>query len=253
MKKLVSGLLALALIFTLAAGCAQKEPPSGIFYDVTGLDARNTAYTLGDVEFPLEAYLYWTAYACSSMEYELNMYRTYYGLYEEMFDEEGNILWDKELEGTPLIEQAKQQAEGNIRFYAAIESKAKELGVALNDEDRAELAESFASTMEQMGGEDAFQENLELMGIRRATFDRITEDGMLFQKLLDLVLEEGSPLYTDPEEYASYADHILLAIVDLETNEPLSDEEIAQKYATAEDLLSQLQNAGDSGRETHGA
>ena len=88
------------------------------------------------------------------------------------------------------------------------------------------------------------------MGIRRATFDRITEDGMLFQKLLDLVLEEGSPLYTDPEEYASYADHILLSIVDLETNEPLSDEEIAQKYATAEDLLSQLQNAGDSGRET---
>lgn len=250
MKKLVSGLLALALIFTLAAGCAQKEPPSGIFYDVTGLDARNTAYTLGDVEFPLEAYLYWTAYACSSMEYELNMYRTYYGLYEEMFDEEGNILWDKELEGTPLIEQAKQQAEGNIRFYAAIESKAKELGVSLNDEDRAELAESFATTMEQMGGEDAFQENLELMGIRRETFDRITEDGMLFQKLLDLTLEEGSPLYTDPEEYASYADHILLSIVDLETNEPLSDEEIAQKYATAEELLSQLQNAGDSGRET---
>ena len=55
MKKLVSGLLALALIFTLAAGCAQKEPPSGIFYDVTGLDARNTSTGL-----PMRAVLWST-------------------------------------------------------------------------------------------------------------------------------------------------------------------------------------------------
>lgn len=249
MKRLCSGLMALVLIFALAVGCAQKEPPSGIFYDVTGIDSRDTAYTAGDVTFPVEAYLYWTAYACSSMEYNLNMYHAYYGLYEEMFDEDGKIKWDAELEGTPLIDQVKEQAEGNIRFYAAIESKAKELGVELSEEDRAELADSFADTMEQMGGEEAFQENLELMGISRETFDRITEDGMLFQKLLDMVTEEGSPLYVAPEEYesdASYADHILLGTTNQETGEPLGDEEIAQKRATAEDLLSQLQNAGDN-------
>lgn len=249
MKRLCSGLLALVLLVALAVGCAQKEPPSGIFYDVTGIDPRDTAYTVGDVTFPTEAYLYWAAYACSSMEYNLNMYHAYYGIYEEMFDEDGKIKWDAELEGTPLIEQAKEQAEGNVRFYAAIESKAKELGVELTEEDQAELAESFADTMEQMGGEEAFLENLELMGISRETFDRITEDGMLFQKLLDLVTEEGSALYVAPEEYeadASYADHILLATTNQETNESLSDEEIAQKRATAEDLLSQLQNAGDN-------
>jgi len=241
--------MALVLIATLAAGCARKEPPSGIFYDVTGLDPRNTAYTVGDVKFPTEAYLYWVAYACSSMEYNLNMYHSYYGLYEEMFDEDGNIKWDEELEGAPLIDQVKEQAEGNVRFYAAIESKAKELGGELNEEDRAELADSFADTMEQMGGEEAFQENLELMGISRETFDRVTEDGMLFQKLLDMVTEEGSALYVDPEEYekdASYADHILLGTTNQETNEPLSDEEIAQKRSSAEDLLGQLQNAGDN-------
>ncbi len=248
MKRLCSGLMALVLIVSLAAGCAKKEPPSGIFYDVTGIDPRNTAYTVGDVTFPAEAYLYWAAYACSSMEYNLNMYRAYYGLYEEMFDEDGNLLWDKELEGTPLIEQAEQQAEGNVRFYAAIESKAKELGVALDEEDRAQLAESFADTMEQMGGEEEFQENLKLMGISRETFDRITEDGMLFQKLLDLVMEEDSALYVAPETYeesASYADHILLGTTNQETGEALSDEEIARKRATAEDLLGQLQSAGD--------
>lgn len=252
MKRLCSGLLALVLIVTLAVGCAQKEPPSGIFYDVTGIDPRNTAYTVGDVTFPAEAYLYWAAYACSSMEYNLNMYHAYYGLYEEMFDEDGNILWDAELEGAPLIDQVKEQTEGNIRFYAAIESKAKELGVEMSEEDRAELAETFADTMEQVGGEEAFLENLELMGISRETFDRITEDGVLFQKMLDLVTEEGSALYVAPEEYegdASYADHILLGTTNQETNEPLSEEEIAQKRATAEDLLSQLQNAGDGVEE----
>lgn len=249
MKRLCSGLIALVLIAALAVGCAQKEPPSGIFYDVTGLDPRDTAYTVGNVKFPTEAYLYWAAYACSSMEYNLNMYHAYYGLYEEMFDEDGAIKWDAELEGTPLIDQVKEQAEGNVRFYAAIESKARELGVELSEEDRAELADGFADTVEQMGGEEAFQENLELMGISRETFDRITEDGMLFQKLLDMVTEEGSALYVAPEEYekdASYADHILLSTTNQETSEPLSDEEIAQKRATAEDLLRQLQNAGDN-------
>ena len=248
MKRLCSGLMALVLIVALAVGCAQKEPPSGIFYDVTGIDSRDTAYTVGDVEFPVEAYLYWAAYACSSMEYNLQMYHAYYGLYEEMFDENGKVKWDAELEGMPLIDQVKEQTEGNIRFYAAIESKAKELGVELNEEDRAELADSFADTMEQMGGEEAFQENLELMGISRETFDRITEDGMLFQKMLDMVTEEGSALYVAPEEYeqdASYTDHILLGTTNQETGESLSDEEIARKRATAEDLLNQLRNAGD--------
>ena len=47
MKRLCSGLMALVLIVSLAAGCAKKEPPSGIFYDVTGIDPRNTAYTVG--------------------------------------------------------------------------------------------------------------------------------------------------------------------------------------------------------------
>ena len=64
--------------------------------------------------------------------------------------------------------------------------------------------------------------------------------------LTDLVLEEGSPLYLAPEDYdqyATYADHILLATQDTATGASLSEEEIAEKRATAEDLLSQLQEA----------
>lgn len=70
----------------------------------------------------------------------------------------------------------------------------------------------------------------------------------LFNGLSALVLQEGSPLYLEDAgyaDYAMYADHILLTTVDSTTNQPLSEEEIAKKKQTAEDLLSQLQSAQD--------
>ena len=254
MKKSLSGLLALTLAVTLCAGCAGEpktaaEPPSGIYYDVTGIDPRNTACTVGDIEFPAEMYLYCLAYTCSSLEYDVSMYHAYFGAYEELFDEEENLLWDAAfMDGLTLSEYARQDAQKNLLFYAAIESKAKELGIELTEDDKAGLEAEFADTVESMGGQEAFEENLEMMGISRESFDRISGDAKLVEKMAALTMEEGSALYVPPEEYASYADHILLATTtttDTGTSEPVSEEEIAEKYATAQDLLAQLQAAED--------
>lgn len=250
MKKCLCGLLALILLVTVAAGCTQKpsEPPSGIYYDVTGIDPRSTACTIDGVDFSTEMYLYWITYACQSLEYSLSMYY-YYGISPELFDEDGGILWDAEFqEGQTIGEYAKEQAEQMLTFYAVVENMAKENGVELTDEDRAALDEEFASMVESMGGEEALQENLELMGVTRETLDRVSAGNRLADKLVELVTEEGSPLYLAPEEYeqyASYTDHILLSNSDQETGEPLSEEEVADKYATAQDLLAQLQSADD--------
>ncbi len=254
MKKCLSGLLALILTVTLCAGCGEKQteqqPPSGIYYEVTGLDPRSTAYKVGDVEFPVDMYLYWIAYSCSSLEYNLNMYHMMYAdVYNEMFDADGNLLWNAEfMDGMTLSEYAKQQARDNLLFYAAIENKVQEFGVELDGEDTAQMESELADTIESMGGQEAFDENLEIMGISRESFDRIAADAQLFQKMVDLMQEESSPLYKAPEEYeefASYADHILLSLTDAETDEPLSEEEAAERYSTAQDLLAQLQNAED--------
>ena len=60
--------------------------------------------------------------------------------------------------------------------------------------------------------------------------------------------QAGSYFYLDPADYGQYrmyADHILLLTKDQLTGEALSDEEIAAKRATAEDLLAQLSASDD--------
>ena len=143
---------------------------------------------------------------------------------------------------------AREQAENSVKLYAAIENMAKEYGVEMTDEDKASLEENRAAAIEELGGEEEFQAYLEELGISEDSFNRLSSASYLVEGLTDLVLEEGSPLYLAPEDYnqyAIYADHILLSTQDTTTGEALSEEEIEAKRATAEDLLAQLQEAED--------
>ncbi len=245
MKKWISGLLALTMVLGLCAGCGEKAPePSGIYYEITGIDPGETVMEVDGNKIPAEFYLYWLAYACGNTEYQINMLNAYYGAYSELLGENGELLWNNELsEGKTLTAQVKEDGENSVLFYATIENMAAQRGVTLTDEDKADMAAALEQNLEQYGGEEAFQDNLRRMGISRETFDRINGDTYLFEHLRESVLDPESDLYSD---FAGnvYVDHILLMTVNQETNEPLSDEEIAQKRALAEDLLSQLQAAG---------
>ena len=65
-------------------------------------------------------------------------------------------------------------------------------------------------------------------------------DAVLLGEVLNgVVSDPASELYMDPADSSSaYVDHILLPTVDTTTNEPLSEEEIAQNYAKAQDAAS---------------
>ena len=249
MKKWISALLALVLTAGLCAGCAESEPPSGIYYDITGLDPKETVMEVDGNTIPAEQYLYWVAYNCSSLEYNLGMYNSLYGTYGELFDENGALDWNAAFQGEVTLGQyAKSQAEEAVRFYANIENMAQAQGVALTEADRAAMDETVAEVVEQLGSEEAFQNNLDQMGISRETYDRISSTTYLFDHLVDLVLDESSELFLPLEsygQYAAYADHILLATKDLTTYTDLDEEAVSAKRAKAEELLAQLQNAED--------
>lgn len=251
MKKWMGGLLALTLLAGVCAGCGEKKGeadpvddyvPSGIYYDITGIDPRETMLEVDGNQVPAELYFYWLTYTCGTMENNLSMYHTYYGLYNELFNEDGTLNWSADFEeGTTLSQQATADAEHNIKFYAAIENLAAQRGITLTEEDQADLDSSVAAAEEQLGSGE-FDNWLELMGITRESYRKIASVSKLFDHLLDLVLDEGDELYRDLGS-SIYVDHILLSTVNSETGEALSEEEIAAKRATAEDLLSQLQAA----------
>ena len=246
----MSALLA-ALLLALCVGCGnQAEEPSGIYYDITGIAPTETVMTVDGNEIPAQMYFYWTAYNCSYLEYQMNMLNYAYGMYADYIDaDSGTVNWDLQFtEDQTLSEYAKAETDDTVLFYAVVENLAAEMDAGLTAEDETAIADNRASAVEEMGGEEEFVKYLAELGIDEDTFARFSSTSFLFDNLTDLVLQEGSELYLpeeDYDQYATYADHILLATQDLTTGEALSEEELAEKRQTAEDLLAQLQASDD--------
>lgn len=256
MKKTISGLLALILVLGLCAGCGDsgKTPDQtpdqtpedvNIYASLLDVDPAEAALEFGGNQIPMELYLYWLTYSCSSLEYQLNMFKSAYGMYGELVNDDGTVKWEESLEGTPLSQVAKEQAETNALSYAVMENAAAAHGVSVTSEDSAQLAEDKAAYIEQLGGEEAFAQSLKEMGISEESFDRVSSSSYLYNHLLELAQDPSSDIYQAPTDDNAYVDHILLATKDAQTNEPLSEEEIAAKKAQAEELLSQLQASDD--------
>ncbi|MBD5148987.1 MAG: hypothetical protein HDT18_01100 [Oscillibacter sp.] len=293
MKKTISGLLALLLVLSMCAGCGNNtDPASGqndtpnqadhtgssgadapvregrIYTNLLGVDPGETALEWDGRAIPAELYLYWLTSMCSELEYDLNMYSSYYGMFGELLNEDGTAKWDGELEGTPLEQIARQRAETSALSYLILESVAAAHDVALTGEDEAALESDKAAYVERLGGQEAFENNLWEMGISEESFDRVSAVSYLYQHLADLAQDPDSDLYRAPANTDAYVDHILLMTIDSASGEALSEEEIAAKREKAEELLSQLQaadpaeleelftqladeNSEDTGRETY--
>lgn len=258
MKKTLSGLTALLLLLAVCAGCGDNgsdTPPAGdevvsskgIYYDLTGIDPQETVLEYGGNTAPAELYFYWLGYSCSDLEYRINMFNAYYdNIYSELVNEDGSIIWDAALDDTTPAQVVMDSADSNVLSYLVLENVASENGVVLTDEDRAEMEAALAQQIGEAGGEEAFQEQLALMGISRETFDRIAGGGYLLSHLEEMAADPSSAIYEAPSlEYNAYVDHILLATRDAATGESYSEEEIAAKRAQAEDILAQLQAAED--------
>lgn len=251
MKKLLALLLTLVLALTVLAGCGQEEPAPihSIPYDITAIPPEETAAVIDGREIPAQHYFYWLGYSCGNLEYQIHMLNSYYGIYSELFLEDGSIDWSASLEdGQTLSQLAKDRAASTVSYYAAIDALAEEHGVSLTQEDLDAIEADRASAVESLGGEDAYADYLYQTGLTQEGFTRINAAAYLYQHLLEQVGQEGSGLYLDPadyDQYRTYADHILLLTQDQATGEALSDEEIAEKRSLMEDLLAQLRSSGD--------
>lgn len=255
MKRITCGLMALLLLLSVCAGCARtddleigdnaSETAESLIAETAGMDPMETVLEMNGTAIPADIYLYWLMSTCSNLEYQLQMFSAYYGMYGETIDENGKVLWDQSVEGTPLADMAREEAEGNALSYALLENVAAENGAALTDEDQAELDDAIATQIEEAGGEEAFRQNLYEQGITLGSYKRMISDGYLYQHLLDMAKDPSSNLYQLPGDDNAYVDHILLMTTDSETGEPLSEEEAAEKREQADDLLAQLKASDD--------
>ena len=247
-KRIIAFVLSAAIGVALAFGINAAFPPifsdgsvkEGLCYETTGVCPDTVVASVDGIGAPADMYFYLLCTQSADVD---SMLRYYMGM---------PIDWTMELaKGQTVKALVKEGALSLTQQQLALEKMAEEYGVTLTESDLAELAAIREQTVENVGGEEAYLAEINKMGLREETYDRLVSSSYLYNSLGILYDTPGSALYADSDTLMAYAagqgyitaDHILIKTVD-DQMQPLDDETIAAQKALAEDILSQLQ-AGD--------
>lgn len=264
MKNIFSILLALTMLLcTACGGTDAKEDSANIYTEITGIANDETVMTVGEIEIPADLYFYWVNTIARDAEMIYQQYSMYYPQYATLLNADGTLKWDATYSQTMTLGDAvRLQAMEKLAYFVITESMANTNGIALTEADRAEINETIDKNLtayaENLVNEDAANADLtdeEIahkyfynLGIDRAQVERMMAINYLNNAIVEQMMTEGSSLYVEDKAYddfAFYADHILIATANLETGKALTAEEIQKKTELAEEILARLQESDD--------
>ncbi len=279
MKRLGALSLSLALTLTALSGCqgggssasgsssqadgsssaAQAEPMdlsqvTDPYLATAGIPGDTVVARAGGADITAASLLYWLAYSADSTA----QYYTMMGV---------EFPWDTEMEEGVTMEQGLLDAAlDTAALYAILPVHAQEEGISVTGELEQQVNDLMASMEADAGSPELLDHALWYNALTRDLYTSLFEINDLNAQLQQALYGEGTAGYPTDAEVTAYAQddlgyyrakHILLKTVD--TDSPLTDEEgnptgeytpldeatVAEKYALAQDLLAQLQAAGD--------
>ena len=161
-RVLAGALISLLLvgIVALSTGHMDKgHSKEGLYYQVTGLRPDAEVMRINGEPITVEEYLYWVATDCN--------YLVNYGGITDL-----NGALTEELTYADYI---RNDVLVTLRLYGAVRSWADQNGILLTEEQIAELTAQRDSYVEYYGSEEAYLQQLALLGISEECFDRINE------------------------------------------------------------------------------
>ncbi len=268
------GAVALSAVLLLSAlgGCSKSETPDdtkapgtsttepdtkpAITFDIegmtdpiltlAGIDGNTVVATAQGVDITAAEYLYQVAYACDTI---LSEYAPY-GITE--------IPWGETMEEESFADAISKDAIYTATLYGILPDIAKGLGLEVDQSEIDQLNAALDAMIANMGSEEIATYALWEAPITFEQYRASLLSQSYYGELYEHYAGEGGEYYVTDEECIAYAEeqglynvkHILIKTVSDTPNESgigyasLSDDEIADKAALAEDLLSQL-NASD--------
>lgn len=220
--------LALALCVGLSGCTLEREgrrEDASLLGRAAELAEETILLSVDGREIPAWRYLYWLAFTCDQIR--------------EKYEDGGMALdWGAPVTGGTLADYAKDQALADTALYATVENWAERYGCVLSEKERASLTGLWEEQSEAHGGEEAYLGELADLGLDRLRAEELAEVGMLYAKLYELVLTEGSELseLLEPAEGLT-VDRILIGAGE--------DREAAREEAAA--VFSRLNSAEDPG------
>ena len=259
MKKKLSLLLALVMLFACLTACGTAAPGKTPEPEETTAPEATPApekepdrYDLAFAQYaPEEVVMTIDGQNVTWQEYFYWIYSIAYQLHQM-----SEIDWSADLDGAHTYQTyAQQYAENALTQYSVIARKAEELGLEISAEEQAEIDAIYAEDVEQFGNgdEEDFARYLAANHVPLDMYNSMNSASVHYMNIFEHYFGVMGAALPD-EDVLSYArdagymhaKHILLKTVD-DAGEPLSDEEAGAARSRAEDILSQL--AGLSGAE----
>ncbi len=248
LKKVISLFLSCAFMLCILAACGEstdgQSESSGsetsgsgldlsvedICYAESGIPGDTVLFTVDGEDVTADLFFYWLGYNVSYYDY---YYQNYYGM--EL---------DLSANSADLIDMTAQLASQVV----LMQPKVKEMGYAPSEEEIQGVYDDIDEMREEYGGDEIFQEMLKEMCLTEEVYADLSISS-LYSEQLEEKAYEGHPDSGELETYIEdndlmYMKHILLLTVD-DDYEPMSDEEKAEVYAKAEDILAQLKSSDD--------
>lgn len=278
LKRLGALSLSLVLALTAFTGCGAKGDNSSSsgsgstsqaetmdlssvtdpFLATAGLSGDTVVATAGDAKITADNLLYWLAATVDSTA-------QYYAM---MGMSASDLPWDTEMEdGSTMAEGLLNSALQTAALYSLVPVIAQQEGLSVSDESTQTLQQAMDKLAEQAGSQEMVDHMLWSSALTRDLYTRMYQAGDLNTQLMNRYYGDGAPDAPKDEDILTYvsdelqiaykAKHILLKTVDTDKPikdedgkatgeyEPLDDATVAQKKATAEDILAQLQAADD--------
>ena len=233
MKKIIAFTLALVMLLFCVTGCSNSKYSNEVVMTVNGVDVT------------WDQYMFWIGYAAMYLNYQYSSYG-------------GQVNWTEELtEGVTAAQWCVDYAKETVIQKCVIESKCREKGVSLVEEDDIEIQKTLDEYKTQYCGENATDAQFEAY-LKQNQYSNIEvlrnsqQATVLTNKLFTALFGENGANISDEELVADAAEqgytkcnHILFLFND-ENGEERSDAEKAAGKAKLEGFIEELNAIEDT-------
>ncbi len=166
-------------------------------------------------------------------------------------EEYENFWKTTEIDGKKALDVAKSQALEDAIEIRVICQKAKELGIELNDDKKADIEDHIANEISQYNSSEAFYASLEKMGTTFDAYKNWITSIYVANSVATEFLADDSIIASDEEVFESIkstyikAKHILLLTTDKNTGEPLTGVALNAVKEKANSLLKRIKAGED--------
>lgn len=191
MKRFLAMLLASVLAVGIIAFATNGEGrrTDGLYYEVTGIRPDAQIMTVDGEKVSAEEYLYWLSSQCDKLA-------AYYP---------GVDFNTQYTDSMTFGDFVKTDAQEMAKLYAIVRQWSEKYGVTLTDADREEIAQQRAQYVSYYGSEEAYQNQLRLLGISEESFNTINEAAYYYADLAKLFCNEDGAQRPSDETLIAYA------------------------------------------------